>query len=178
MNGKLNVFVASCAVLISAASFIATYIQADAAKKQTKVMTTPLIQFEHGNYNAKEKNQEVYFSINNVGIGPAILHSSTFIYKGKRYTDFPSYLNACCLKEGEKITTPMLTNSLKSVLIKGQSELNFLRFLLEPQTEAIWRKLDRERWNLDLSICYCSLLEECYETDKAFPLGKSVNSCN
>ena len=46
---KLNLTLALCAVLISLASFYATYIQASAAEQQVKAMTLPLLQYATSN---------------------------------------------------------------------------------------------------------------------------------
>ena len=45
---RLNLILALCAILISAASFYATYLQADSAEKQVKAMTLPLIGSDEG----------------------------------------------------------------------------------------------------------------------------------
>lgn len=177
MKGNLNLFVASCAVLISAASFIATYIQADAAKKQTKALTTPLIRFTHENYNSATKEQEVYFDIENAGTGAAVIYDSSFIYKGERYKNVQSYFQACCINNPEKLSTPLLFKKINGSLIKGQSKLRIMSFKRAAKTQAIWKRLNKSRDHLNLEICYCSLLEECYVTHKDYPLGKPIEQC-
>jgi hypothetical protein len=44
-----------------------------------------------------------------------------------------------------------------------------------PGTE-LWRALNQERWKLDLEVCYCSLLENCYITEKPGQV-QSVSQC-
>jgi len=101
---RLNSNIALCAIMISSASFYDTYLQAKAANKQVKVMTMPVIEFTHGNYDDQEKKENIYLSLHNAGSGPAILKSITFNYNGVRHTTYTSFLTACCSKEYE-ITT-------------------------------------------------------------------------
>jgi len=80
---KLNFVLAFCAVLISAASFYATYLQAEAADKQVKAMTLPLLQYGTGNYKEEDREDIIYFTINNAGVVPALIKRLRFKYKGE-----------------------------------------------------------------------------------------------
>jgi len=68
-SDRLNFILVLCAILISAASFYAIYLQANSAEKQVKVMTLPLLQFEHGNYDKEKVLRAIYFYIKNAGVG-------------------------------------------------------------------------------------------------------------
>ena len=92
---KLNFIIAICAILISAASFYATYLQADAANKQVKAMTLPMVQYEHGNANSRDE-AEINFSLVNAGVGPAMIKSAAFTYKGNSYNSLFNILSFCC----------------------------------------------------------------------------------
>jgi len=53
-NERLNLFLALCAIIISAASFYATYLQASAAERQVKAATWPWLEVMTGNFNEKK----------------------------------------------------------------------------------------------------------------------------
>ena len=74
---QLNFILAVCAILISAASFYAVYLQANSAERQVNAMTLPLIQFSHGDYDTERDTRSIYFSLENAGVGPAIINSVT-----------------------------------------------------------------------------------------------------
>ncbi|MFC1690280.1 hypothetical protein ACFL07_11610 [Pseudomonadota bacterium] len=50
---RLNFIIAVCAILISGASFYATFLQANSAEQQVKAMTWPLIEFTHSNFDVE-----------------------------------------------------------------------------------------------------------------------------
>jgi hypothetical protein len=46
-----------------------------------------------------------------------------------------------------------------------------------PAAAAAWEQLNRERFQLHLSACYCSMFNECRITDFGASRPKAVNSC-
>ncbi len=175
----LGIVIAVCAILISAASFYATYLQAKAAEKQVKAMTMPLLRFVHGNYDSERQANALSFSFENAGVGPALLQGINIYYKDKVYNGFDQFIGACCKVEWEsyrEATSDMLveditqggmvTSPLKSVIIPGQQDYGFLRFYRHESSEALWDKINDERWNIEVEVCYCSLLDQCFLTQK------------
>jgi len=171
---KLNLTLALCAILISIASFYATYIQASAAEQQVKAMTLPLLQYATGNVDSETKESVLGFTISNNGVGPAILKSSKFHYKKQEYQQFSHFLKACCeseykafikhkpqshLKLGSEITS-----SIHNRILPAQEEIVFYQLYNGEFSSELWKKLNDERFHLSMEMCYCSLLDECYIT--------------
>ncbi len=186
---RLNLIIAICAILISAASFYATYLQANAAEKQVKAMTLPLLQFEHGNYNEHKGERVITFSLNNAGVGPAIVKSVNFKYKDISYTSLQKFLFACCTKEIKASDNVMpslktisdggyLTSTIQNVTIPGQTNHEFL-FVYPNKNELndLFKKVDIERRSLSLKVCFCSLLDDCYVTEKS-GIVEPVEQCS
>jgi len=186
---RLNFIVASCAILISAASFYATILQANSAEQQVKAMTWPLIEFSHGNYDGESQERILTFSLNNAGVGPAIIKTVKFKYNGELYSDVKEFIRGCCsdvfknhmekVKSATKRTDSWsLTTSPTSgriMAVGGEISIMSLRF--EEQNKALWNEINRERWNLQIEICYCSLLETCYVTDMPGSI-EEVKACS
>lgn len=177
---KINFIIALCAILISAASFYATYLQADAAEKQVKAMTFPLIHFEHGNVNDNDE-EEIQLTLVNAGIGPAIIKSMTLSYKNQKHPHIFSVFNACCadsfaeymtkIKSEEGKQLPQyLTSPVENSVLAGQSQLDFFRFKKHPANEALWQQINDVRFDIEFSACYCSLLGECFQTNEQHQL--------
>jgi hypothetical protein len=173
---KLNLTLALCAVLISIASFYATYIQANAAEQQVKAMTLPLLQYGTGNVDAETNKPVLTFSLTNGGVGPAIVKSVTYKYNDKSSTDFFDYLADCCLKELKQFNSNppasldlskggYVTSSTYNVVVPAQDKLEFYKLYRGEISDALWSKLNVERKHLKVEICYCSLLDECYLTE-------------
>ena len=171
---RLSLILAICAILVSLASFYATYLQADSAKKQVKAMTLPLLQFHHGNYDEQDDKQRLTFGLKNAGVGPAIIKSVMLKYKGTQYGSRAEFFAACCgaewdqyraeIQDKQSVDRSMLSRPLLNAVIPGQSEYRFLALDLQEETEAFWWRLNEERWSVELDLCFCSLLDECYVT--------------
>ena len=170
---KLNLTLALCAILISAASFYATYLQANAAEKQVKAMTLPLIQTATGNVDAKTKEKTIYFEVENAGVGPALIKSISYFYKGKEFQTHAAFIKACCSKElahlrkiGVNNGYVTLTSAVINNIIPAQSKVKYFQLFHNDSMNEYWEKLNDERFNIQTKVCYCSLLEECYITEK------------
>ncbi len=168
---KLNFIIAVCAILISAASFYATYLQADAANKQVKAMTLPMIQYGHGNALGDDE-RVINFSLKNAGVGPALLRSIEFSYQGKTYENIFQILHDCCAAVTKKYYTKekqaandlpqFITSPLRNNIIAGQDSHVFLKFKYAEQTKELWHLLNDIRFDFGFRACYCSMLDECY----------------
>ena len=175
---RLSLILAICAILISGASFYATYLQADSAEKQVKAMTLPLLQFSHGNYNPSKNKDSISFNLKNAGVGPAIIKTVAFKYKGHEYKSSYEFFGACCRAEWSKYKAAFrniddvsdageISQPLLDVIIPGQTDYYFQTIDRNDLNNDFWLKLNKERWLLKLEVCYCSLLDECYTTEES-----------
>ncbi|WP_223787370.1 hypothetical protein [Marinicella meishanensis] len=182
---RLNFIIAVCAILISAASFYATYLQADAANKQVKAMTMPLIQYGHGNV-LNDDEPVVNFSLKNAGVGPALIKSMSFQYEGQAFDNLFAVLNHCCRTEVEAFLAAsrapdqdipqFITSPVLNTIIPGQDTLMFMRLKWHEQNQPLWDKINDLRFQVQFTACYCSLLDECYQTDEQAAI-KPVAQC-
>lgn len=175
---QLNFIVAVSAILISGASFYATYLQANSAEQQVKAMTWPLIEFTHGNYDSESREKMLTLTLKNEGVGPAIIKSVVYLYQGKSFPSLSHVITACCEEENTEyeenvkgntenidawtLTTQVIDNTILPV----GGEVDFFSLLNHPGNEVFWKAINAARWNLQLDVCYCSLLENCYVTDR------------
>ncbi len=173
---KLNLTLALCAVLISIASFYATYIQASAAEQQVKAMTLPLLQYGTSNLAAVTHEPVISFTIKNGGVGPALIKSFSFRYKEEMNLTFNKFLHSCCeneLLQFHKNAYAALdvskggniTSSVVNTILPAQEEVSFYRLYQGELTAELWKKLNNERFELEVEVCYCSLLDNCYLTN-------------
>lgn len=174
---RLNFILAVCAILISAVSFYATYLQAISAEKQVKAMTLPLIQFSHGNFNEERNKKAITLTLKNAGQGPAVIKNVLFKYQNGEYASVSEFFDACCKVEWDDYQSKTheiteiydgtdFSRPLSDAIIPGQTEYEFQAIYYGEVTEQLWEKLNEERWHLELEVCYCSLLDECYTTER------------
>lgn len=173
---KLNFILALCAMLISAASFYATYLQANAAEKQVKAMTLPLLQFGTSNYNPETNQKKISFVIKNGGVGPALIKSIKYQYDDIETKDIFQFLRDCCQANLEKfdnlfkITAGLkqggyATSRVNHTILTAQDEVQFFMLYHGKDSKNLWEQLNVERRRLSVEICYCSLLDDCFVTN-------------
>jgi len=167
---RLNLILAICGIVIALASFYATYLQAEAADKQVKAMTMPLVQFKHGNQDDKLNIKSIGFELSNSGMGPALVKSVVYKYKGEKYHSVRDFYNACCqiihADKQEKEPAHATTSVLLNTILAGQDSQKFLGANFKDNSPEFWNKLNMARWELRVEVCYCSMLDECYITEK------------
>ena len=201
---KINLLLALCAIIISGASFYATFLQANAAEKQVKAGTWPWMQFVTGNFDLDERSQVITFKLKNSGAGPALVKYLKYDHEGKEHFDVYELIGACCFdisayekallalqEKNKKIDYFsefgwLLSSFARNSLVQPGDEINLLSFKKTKYNEKFWNTLDKERFKLKVEVCYCSILEDCYisnglgETQEvemcpAIPSSKSNN---
>ncbi|MEW5248956.1 hypothetical protein [Microbulbifer discodermiae] len=155
---RLNLLIALCAILISTASFYATYQQARAANLQVKVMTMPIVEFSHGNFDVQEKKPLISFTLKNAGSGPAILKSIQFNHNEILYSNHTEFLKGCCRKEYNELmqrigkaqkegtninfeSGGIVSSPTDNTIIPAKSDFEFLRIYRGNLSVDLWKKL-------------------------------------
>jgi len=163
-------------MLVSIASFYATYLQANSAEQQVKAMTYPLIQYSTGNYSIELKESAITLSVSNSGVGPAIIKTLDYKYDGKAYKRIGELMDACCsaeyqvfkAAENEKdapLESRMLTSFIEGTILSAGESNALLTLRKRPENEEFWNALNKERFKVKLEVCYCSLLDTCYRSE-------------
>ncbi len=174
-SSKINMemLIAVCAVLISIASFYATFLQANAAEKQVTAMTLPLMNFLTGNVHPEGTHPQITYVLANKGVGPAKIETFLLKYENSYYSSREDYLSACCETEykaykeqREKSQYPagsgMITSDADQQIIPSGEEVYYLQLPLHEINKALYKKLDEVRGKTSVAACYCSLLDNCY----------------
>lgn len=172
---NVNLMVAVCAVLISAASFYATYVQSTVAERQVRAETWPYIQISSGNYDLQKEQRRIYVTAENVGVGPAHLISFQLFYENEIVSSIGQLIAKCCLDVGETLRgedgrmkpeygMAITSSPSPSIVPAGEEKIAFSQVFTE-ETRVFWEKLDKARFKLTGKACYCSLLDECFETE-------------
>lgn len=184
---RLNFVIGLCAIAISVASFYATYLQAQSAEQQVKAMTYPLIQFYTSNYDVQTKERALYFTLKNSGVGPAIIKNVAYSYNGDTVEDGVfGLLKACCeadMAEFRKASQnresnegQLVTSAEANIILPANEVINPLYLLHHPVNAPLWDRLNVERRKMSVTICYCSLLDQCYRAVSATQV-EEVPSC-
>ena len=191
LNLNIELIIAVSAVVISIASFYATYLQAEAANKQVKAMTLPLITFTHGNYDVEREVAHISLQFDNVGVGPAKIYTVNFKYNGQPYANIMDIFRECCSAEyrayhetlkkdvDSGIAALELTTPYQNVIVPAQDSLDFYQISKHDINDDFWMKLNNVRWDIVPEVCYCSLLDECFITQATeHATTQTVENCD
>ena len=166
----LNLIIAVSAVLISAASFVAAYMQSDAAYRQVEAETWPFLQLDNGNIDGRERM--IYLRLENVGVGPAKIERFTLFLDGKPVKSLPHLMRQCCAPDEQgsedaldKRRIDSTTDSPSPRILPSGGSVDLFMVPFEGNDQLLWQKLNKARHRLKAYGCYCSLLGDCYETD-------------
>jgi hypothetical protein len=145
---------------------------AQANARLVQANSWPLLQFATGNANDKGEN-EITMKIENAGVGPAKLISLE-IFQGERRIRTPLDL-IDALDPAAPRPSMQLGITLPTVLRAGTDTL--IVGMKRAGNEALWDKLNKERFRLRFRACYCSVFDECWVSDLATVSPQSVEQC-
>ncbi|WP_212751146.1 hypothetical protein [Pseudoalteromonas rubra] len=185
-RSKMNTVLALCAMLISAASFYATYMQAKAAQEQVaaaerqlEAETWPWLQFSYSNFDLEAERPRITIGILNSGTGPALIEWVQYHYRGRAYDSLTALFDACCNISAyrEALDTAQQDDNEVNVLAKfgwyitSRAEHSLLAdgatlplFTMQKSNfnNRLWDKIDDISEQVEVFTCYCSLLKQCY----------------
>ena len=120
-------------------------------------------------------------TLSNDGVGPAIIDRFEMRYKGIVYSDEPSLLRACCAasylkaKKGSKI----YYSNVSGFIVPARQTLYPITIKPDKDGLDLYTAFERVRNSDDLTYraCYCSVLNECWETNFDRKRPQPVKEC-
>jgi len=134
-------------------------------ERQLAASVWPYLQYDTSNATPDGK-PTMSFSVENVGVGPARVHSVSMRYAGKPIADPHELFKACCgdlIAAGQHPAWRMST--LHDQVLAPNKPKTFLLLGDEPANEPFRKRLDQEREKIALQFCYCSVLDQCWMFD-------------
>ncbi|KZN57289.1 hypothetical protein N474_08800 [Pseudoalteromonas luteoviolacea CPMOR-2] len=201
-RSKMNSILALCAILISAASFYATYMQAKAAQEQVAAAerqlhaeTWPWLQVSYSDYDLEAERARMSVKVINSGTGPALIKSMQFEYQGNTYDNLKALLNHCCnldaykeaLREVQADNEDInymkqfgwyVTSDPQNALLADGNDLVLFSMDRSSFNGHLWEKISNIAHDIEVNTCYCSLLKQCYTVNKASEVKKVAHCSN
>lgn len=188
----LDLGVALSALLISSVSIFVAYQSNQSMERLTRASSWPFIQLGSGNASDEDEDQ-LAFSISNVGTGPARVYSFEMRVDGQPLPPgnhlLTRLLQACCAAEFAEATAHEgsqvaamgreMSSPVAERFLAPNGELYALIWPRTDRNAAMWQALDtaRQDQRITRSVCYCSVFEECWVAhSNVFP-PEEVNSC-
>lgn len=166
-----DIAITICILLVSVSSLIIALVHsrtlermADANAKLVEANSWPFLAYTTSNTTSEGQVIEIGFA--NQGVGPAKVESVELRWNGKTYPDAIGFLGACCGYKYAPWSTGLTTSIPTGVYRAGDREVLF-SLPDKPVNAAAWNKLNLARISRSLSVfvCYCSVFDECWQTD-------------
>ena len=145
---------------------------AQANSRLVQANSWPLLQYATGNAN-DSGDPEITMKIVNSGVGPAKLMSLE-IFQGEQRLRAPRDLVHALDPTNPRpmlslgLTLPMVLRAGTDVLVVGMKREG---------NEALWDKLNKERFHLRFRACYCSVFDECWVSDLLTVSPQPIEQC-
>jgi hypothetical protein len=167
---RFDLFIALCALAISTIAALASVYQTRVIARQLSATVWPYISLEHTYSGAGAE-----LSIINVGLGPALIRSAWLESGGKFYDSWGSLTGADVRKARQlhwQLTMRERSIDGSSVLSAGASRPLITAYGIGPGADLATRTIE----NLDVRICYCSLLGQCWMVEAKQTAGPTPQS--
>lgn len=172
----IELVIAGAIVVISLASLFTAVYQSIIMRRTLEASVWPRVEWENSNYDEERGVNAIIFALANRGVGPARIARVEILLKGERMGNEDALLLDCCV-DGEtreersvtlkRLTERTFTSTLDgSALTPGQERIlfRFERPVEDSLGLAVWHRLNEIRDELDLTVCYCSVFDDCWTT--------------
>lgn len=150
-----NALAAVIASFIGLLALAVSAYTANVQREQLRAQVWPYLQRSHNNVGL------VGMFVTNQGTGPARVKAVRVVVNGVPMTRWADVKKAAGYSRGEGI----ITSSLNWVVIPAGKEIAFLRPDEQERSPARFRELlAGGNHTVELTLCYCSVLDECWAT--------------
>ena len=181
----LELAVAIAALVTSVTSIWLSLSQGDEMARLVQAQSWPYLEYVSSN-TGDNGAPVIDLMVRNAGVGPAKVESFSISYDGKPVKGWAQLIAACCLPPDMprgKIDLPALTDNrmisgkLISRVLRASDTLALLHLPKTDTNKPLWSRLDDARFKLELSICYCSVFDECWISDLRSTAQRAVKAC-
>lgn len=167
---------AACALVVSGASLFITVRQNSLMERQLSASTWPVLEFGTSNQD-EQGNSEIALQLKNAGIGPARIRNFAVLYDGRAVGNVHELIQVCCSSEQPHQKFTWSFSSLDHAVLTANEEVRFLRFKSNGENQTLWDQLNTKRFKINVHVCYCSALDECWNFDSAVNDPKKIDTC-
>jgi hypothetical protein len=174
--------VTATAIVMSVISLNVGVENARTQEKMVAATSRPILFYTTGNSN-EEGEASISMEIRNVGIGPAFLKHIEVRHQGRSYSGAQAFVRGCCMTPEEQEQARdgawlgMGTQRVGQTVMPAESDSLMLRLPKTERNAAVWERLNRARFQVEIDACYCSVLGECWRSDLSGLEPRQVDEC-
>ena len=179
----VDMAVALSALFVSIVSLAIAIHHGDAMDRLVAANSWPFLMYDTESIDP-QGNRRISLKIENSGVGPARIQTFEVWWQGQPVSTASELLQRCCMTDAKAPIDPATARSLDLVIgqiasrvLRAGAAESFLSLELKEANAAIWHRLDIARLQLRMRACYCSVFDECWETDLVQTSAKRVRSC-
>ena len=179
----LDLTLALSAMFVSIVSLALAVHHGDAMDRLVAANSWPFLMYDTESIDP-QGNRRISLKIENSGVGPARIQTFEVWWQGQPVSTAPELLQRCCMTDSKAPLDQATARSLNLVIgqiaarvMRAGAAESFLSLELKEANAAIWHRLDIARLQLRMRACYCSVFEECWETDLEQTSARRVRSC-
>lgn len=181
----VDLIVALSAIFISVVSLAVSIghgrVMEQMVKENQKMVagsTMPFLTEQGNEFDAATGRPRLRVILKNGGVGPARIEWFEVRYKGVPYI-FDDLLPACCrsaLPKGD-VWSGAFYSGVSGTILPPRESIDFID--LRPEVgKDLMNALNNARRDITYSACYCSVLDECWQTDFSSTHPKRVEECH
>ena len=173
----VDIAVAVAAICISVASL---WVALRADRTQERLLAAsvwPVLVFDTSDF--VERTHVINLDVTNAGVGPAKIRWFDLYYRGKALANDAALLDACCERGGKLhgLRRVLYSEYMRYRVMVPHETLHFMSVPQDARNGREWATLDRERENVYVRACYCSVLDDCWLLDSRRPEPRTVEVC-
>jgi hypothetical protein len=179
----LDLTLALSAMFVSIVSLAVAVHHGNAMDRLVAANSWPFLMYGTSNLDP-QGNRRISLSVENAGVGPARIQTFEVWWQGQPVSSAAELLSRCCMTDSkaqiDRFTARALNLSIGQVasrVMRPGEEETFVSLELKDANADIWHRLDSARLQLKMRACYCSVFDECWETDLEQTSARRVGSC-
>jgi hypothetical protein len=176
--------VAGAAIIISIISLVVAIEHGRTMEKLVAANSWPLLRYDTGNLDDETQLPVITLTIENAGVGPAMVKSFAVFLDGKRVADQGALLRACCGEAPQPApqepggpAVGVITSDIPNTVIRAGERRDYIRLARPPGVSGQWEALNRARFRLTFEACYCSVLGDCWTSNLTGVDAHEIDEC-
>jgi hypothetical protein len=179
----LDLTLALCAIFLSILSLAVAIHHGVVMKRLVAANSWPFLTYTTGNEDA-QGHRRISLKIENAGVGPARVETFEVWWQDQPVASPSELLQRCCMSSsGSKIDPAdarvmnLGVGIVAPTVMRAGGDQAFLSLDLTEANAPVWHRLDVARLQVRMRACYCSVFDECWESDLVHTDTRDVKSC-
>jgi hypothetical protein len=170
-HSKADLILGCLAVVMSMVSVFIAMRDGRTMERLVAANTWPNISY--GTSNERDGTKFITLDLQNTGVGPARIETVELFYKGQPMASSLAFMKACC---GKGVRTYSISDS-RNVVVPARETVSIIGMAPDANDPGVWDTLNKERFNVRLRVCYCSVFDECWVEDSQAPRPERAPQC-